>query len=362
MENNTPLLNRHLALGARLVPFAGWRMPVCYDRGIIAEHQHTRNAASLFDICHMGEFRIRGRKAADALDHALARAVTSQPVGACRYNFLLNETGGVIDDLLVYRLDDDEFYLVVNAGNREVDAETIRARLSDEADFTDESDSTAKLDLQGPASADALAALGLNKDALPGYYRWMETIIAGIPCLLSRTGYTGELGYEIYTGSRHAEVLWDAVAAAPGVLPAGLGARDTLRLEMAYPLHGHELDAETTPVEGGFGAMVKLSDERGFVGSEALKNNPPTKYAVGLRLDGRRAAREGSKLSVNGEAMGVVSSGAFAPSLGTAVALAFSARPLATGTRVALSAGRAELPGTVVETPFYRDGTARAKP
>ena len=360
----TPLAECHRRLGARMVPFSGWEMPVQYPEGILAEHHHTRRHVSLFDICHMGEFRITGPDVAGALDRIFPRPVANQPIGVCRYNFLLTEAGTVIDDLIIYRLAENEFYIVVNAGTREGDAACLRERLPAGIAFRDESATTAKLDLQGPESATVLAALGLPTASLPGYYRWCHAEIDTLPVLLSRTGYTGELGFELYFAADAAERLWNRLLAIDPVKPAGLGARDTLRLEMGYPLYGHEMDVHTTPIEAGFGALIPLADEsRSFYGAKALRNSPPRRRLTGIELDGRRAARTDATVLRAGEKIGKICSGTFSPSLEKAVALAYidAAFVLPTGTEVELEAGRQILPGRTAELPFYREGSVRAK-
>ncbi len=360
----TPLHGRHVALGAKMVPFGGWDMPVQYAEGILAEHRHTRSAAVVFDTCHMGEFMITGADAADALDHALARAVKDQPIGSCRYNFLLTEKGTVVDDLVVYRLAAEEFLLVVNAGTKDGDAARLRELLSAASlSFADESEATGKIDLQGPHAADAIAKLGVAKNRLPGYYKWMQCSINGIPALLSRTGYTGELGFELYTAADTIGEIWDALLALPGVKPAGLGARDTLRLEMAYPLYGHEMDTETTPVEAGFGQMLKLEDGRAFAGGSALRSVPPSKRLVGIVLDGRRAARHGAAVFSGGSEIGRITSGTFSPTLEKAIALAYinATKTLQPEDEVQLDVGGKSIPGKISAIPFHSGGTARAK-
>ena len=310
-----------------MVPFGGWDMPVQYTEGILAEHRHARSSATVFDTCHMGEFRIKGDGAAEALDKALARAVKDQPAGSCRYNFLLTDRGTVIDDLVVYRISDKEFYLVVNAGTKDGDFVRLKELLPSSLSFTDESDATGKIDLQGPRAAEVMEGLGVPKALLPGYYKWIRCSVNGIPTLLSRTGYTGELGFELYTAADRTEEMWDNLLSGQGVKPAGLGARDTLRLEMAYPLYGHEMDDKTTPVEAGFGEMLKLVERREFAGASALRSNPPTKRLMGIVLDGRRAARHGGAvLSPDGASIGVITSGTFSPSLEKAIALAYIKR------------------------------------
>ena len=291
---STPLLERHLALGARMVPFGGWNMPVQYSEGILAEHKHCRAQAALFDICHMGEFRIKGTQCASELDRILARPVLNQAIGSCRYNFLLNEQAGILDDLIVYRLDEQEFYLVVNAGTRNNDAQWLRKHLKEDTEFHDESDDTAKLDLQGPKAAEVLIRLGLAKEQLPAYFHWTKVSFQGVEILLSRTGYTGELGYELYFPAAKAEFLWDILLRDEAVKAAGLGARDTLRLEMGLLLYGHEMDTATTPVETGFGAMLKLEQPRDFIGSEVLRDpvqGKARRQLLGFRLESKRSYR-----------------------------------------------------------------------
>ncbi len=356
----TVLYDKHLALGARFVPFSGWEMPVNYSDGIIAEHLQTRKNAALFDICHMGEFRVSGPQAERALDRIVARTVRKQQPGTCRYNFLLDENGGVKDDIIVYRMGPEEFFIVVNAGTKDGDADWIRGKLDGAAEFADESDFTAKLDLQGPESGAVLESLGFKSSSLPGYYKFIFAEIAGAKCLLSRTGYTGELGYEIYIHADHAGKVWDALLADGRVKPAGLGARDTLRLEMAYPLYGHELNTATTPIEAGFGRMLDLSEDRVFIGGEALRNSRPRKKLVGIELDGKRAAREGSEIMSEGAKIGEISSGSYAPSLGRAVALGYVPADFPSGNGpVEVFFKKIAFKGCFSELPFYKNGTAR---
>lgn len=358
---DTPLCQNHIALGARMVPFAGWNMPVQYSEGIIAEHNHTREVVSLFDICHMGEFRLSGSGLAEALDNIFPRLASSQKPGSCRYNFLLTDQGTVIDDLIIYRMNEEEFYIVVNAGSKDADFARLTAMLPDNITIVDESDTTAKLDLQGPESAEVLADLGFDKATLPGYYKWIQTEIKGVPVLLSRTGYTGELGFELYFDADKAGELWDLLLENPKVKPAGLGARDTLRLEMGYPLYGHEMDIETTPIEAGFGGMLKISETRTFPGVDVLRNGQGKKQLVGIEIEGRRAAREGAEVSVDGVVVGKVTSGTFSPSLSKAIALASFKADVSVeqGMSVELAVGRGTITGNVTDTPFYKTSSVR---
>ncbi len=345
-----------------MVDFAGWEMPVQY-KGILAEHEHTRKHVSLFDICHMGEFRITGDGAAAALDAVFARPVADQKTGVCRYNFLLDEAGMVMDDLIVYRISETEFFIVVNAGTRESDAALIQSLLPGTVAFSDESDGTAKLDLQGPESARVLAACGLDAAALPAYFHFRRATVCGIDCLLSRTGYTGELGFELYLASGRAVELWNRLLEHPAVEPAGLGARDTLRLEMGYALYGHELNDQLTPLEAGYGSMLKLEENPGrvFHGSAALRQHRVTRTLAGIRLDGRRAARAGCDiLNRENRVIGQVTSGAFAPSIGCAIAMGYlETDALPADGKVLLGTERAMLEGELCTLPFYREGTAK---
>jgi len=360
----TPLADEHIALGARMVPFAGWFMPVQYKEGILAEHKYTREHVSLFDICHMGEFTASGPGVAEALDAALARSVADQKDGVCRYNFLLNETGGVIDDLIVYRMGAEDFFIVVNAARIAVDFETLRKRLPENVRLDNLSDFTAKFDLQGPDSIDVLVSLGLDAAALPKYYHWGKFNLFGLDMLISRTGYTGELGFELYFNAAHAVDVWRKLLACPGVKPAGLGARDTLRLEMGYPLYGDEMDEAATPVEAGFGALLKLGkSDRTFVGSAALLANPPKKHLRGIVLEGRRAAHTGTPLLLNGVQVGVITSGTFAPSLGCAVAMAYldASAEIPEDAEFDVELHRASVKAKLAPLPFWTHGTANPK-
>jgi len=360
----TPLAEEHIAIGARMVPFAGWFMPVQYKEGILAEHRYTREHVSLFDICHMGEFTATGAGAAEALDAALARSVADQKDGVCRYNFLLNEAGGVIDDLIVYRMGAEEFFIVVNAARIEVDFAELRKRLPASVKLENLSGATAKFDLQGPDSAAVLVSFGLDAAALPKYYHWSRFRLFGLDMLISRTGYTGELGFELYFDAAHAVDVWRKLLACPGVKPAGLGARDTLRLEMGYPLYGDEMDEATTPVEAGFGALLKLGQSgRTFVGSGALRSNPPKKHLRGIVLDGRRAAHTGTPLLYRGAQVGTITSGTFAPSLGCAVAMAYldASADVPADAEFEVELHRAVVKAKLAPLPFWTHGTANPK-
>jgi aminomethyltransferase len=361
----TPLNAKHVSLGAKMIPFGGWEMPVQYPEGILAEHRHTRKYVSLFDTCHMGEFRIKGPKAAADLDWIFPRSVADQKIGTARYNFLLTDKGTVMDDLLIYRIDENEFLLVVNAGTIDSDAARLKSLISDSTEFIDESAATGKLDLQGPMSADVLQKIGFEKGNLPKNYKWIKTSVKGIPVLLSRTGYTGELGYEFYASSDKICELWDILSAFAEVKPAGLGARDTLRLEVGFPLYGNEMDENTTPVEAGFGPMIKIENRTNFIAENILKDPSHVKKVLtSIVLEGRRAARHGDiVLSDADKEIGIVTSGMFSPLLEKAIALAYvnTEDKLEIDDKVSLKIGNKFLPGVVVSFPFYKEGTVRMK-
>jgi len=358
----TPLYEAHRARGARMAPFAGWDMPIQYD-GILAEHRAVRTDCGVFDTCHMGEFELTGPAAAADLDRLLTCPVATLDIGQCRYGYLLNDAGGVLDDLTCYRLGPERFWLVVNAGARAGDADWVRAHCSAGTFFADRSDATGKLDVQGPAARARLeSAFGITLPELR-YFHAAEIRMADAPVLLSRTGYTGEWGYELYFPAVRAVEYWERLTSPGGAVPAGLGARDTLRLEMGYPLYGHELTADRTPA----GAMrASFADFRKpFVGAVPLRRAWESGAAdrlVGLRLDGRRAARADDTVWSADKMIGRVTSGAFAPSLGVAAALAY-VRPecAAPGTTLEIAARGERLSAHVEELPLYRKGTARKK-
>lgn len=362
MNKRTPLYDRHIALNARMAPFAGWDMPIQY-KGILAEHQHTRRHVSVFDTCHMGEFELSGPTAESDLERLLTSTVATIETGQCRYGFLLHDDGGVIDDLTCYRLGTDRFYLVVNAGTLDEDREWIQSHLSSQTAFSDRSPETAKLDVQGPKSREALEqALGITTPELK-FFRFAEIDIGGMPCLISRTGYTGEWGYELYFPSDQAVQIWDRLLETRGIEPAGLGARDTLRLEVGYPLCGNELSRARTPVAATQGRFIDPNKD--FIGKEAvirdLESGVP-QMLVGLRLDGKRAARAHDRVMRNGRAVGEITSGSLAPSLGVAVAMAYVDTECAEpGRRLEIDVRGNPLPAVVVDLPFYRDGSARKK-
>ncbi len=319
----TPLHEEHERAGARLVPFAGYEMPVQYE-GVKAEHEAVRNRAGLFDVSHMGEVVFRGPDAEKAVQRLVTRDVGRLETGQAGYAAVCYESGGTVDDVLVYRNPDD-FLVVVNASNRDKDVAHFGEHTGDlDVEVVDESDDWALLALQGP---EAVGILSNFTDAdLAGlkYYRYVVGEVDGLYAVISRTGYTGEDGFELYVRPDSAAPLWRRLVEA-GATPAGLGARDTLRLEAGMCLYGNELDPETTPLEAGIGFAVHLNKEEGFVGQEALRRQReegPRKKLVGFKVQGRGIARHDHPVAVGGETVGRVTSGTQSPTLGEAIGLA----------------------------------------
>lgn len=355
----------HLSLGAKMVPFAGFEMPIQYPGGIRAEHAAVRTAAGLFDVSHMGEFTVRGPQAEAFVQHLTVNDVSRVAPGQAQYSALCNETGHVLDDLLVYRFR-DRFVLVVNAGNRTKDWEWAQEHAAAfDVELSDDSDRIALLALQGPVASRILAPLtAADLDAI-GYYRFAEATVAGVDAVVSRTGYTGEDGFELYVPADGAAELWRALSEAGadrGLTPAGLGARDSLRLEMGYALYGNDLSESYTAIESGLGWIVKL-DAGDFVGREALaaeKAEGPARRLVGVRLLERGFPRPGYALVHEGRNAGVVTSGVASPSLGIGVALGYLptrvARP---GAEVGVRIRDRVVRGVAQRPPFYTEGSIR---
>ncbi|NCC23896.1 MAG: glycine cleavage system aminomethyltransferase GcvT [Deltaproteobacteria bacterium] len=353
----TPLNAWHREHGVRMVPFAGWEMPVQYS-GILDEHRQTRTAAGLFDICHMGEFIVSGPGAESALARIVTHDLTTLKPGKCRYGFMLNERGGVLDDLIVYRLEDERFMTVVNGACISSDLDWMRDHLPREIDIADRSMETAKIDLQGPRSFEVLARTIPGDWSGLGYFSFRTVTWDGYELLVSRTGYTGELGCEIYLPWNRAFGLWERLTADPDVAPAGLGARDTLRLEVGLPLYGQDLDRNHTPVEAGYGFMIKSQAD--FIGKAGLST--VRERLLPLVVDGRRSPRHGDEvLDPDGSRVGTVTSGSFAPSLGHCVALAYVAANRSEDDTFTIRSQRFEIPARKGTLPFYDQGTARMR-
>jgi aminomethyltransferase len=358
-----PLRHKHEALGASFTDFGGWEMPVRYSSDL-AEHHAVREAAGLFDISHMGEIFIEGKDAAAFLDFALVGVASEIAIGRAKYSLICNESGGIIDDLIVYRLGQNAFLVVANASNREVVvAEMEQRATSFDVDVRDESDLWALLAIQGPNSVSILSETTTSPLEDLKYYAISEAEISGVPCLLARTGYTGEDGFEIYIPVASAASVMDAIFAAgkdKGLLPTGLACRDTLRLEAGMPLYGHEMNLEINPFEAGFGKVVRLDKPGDFVGKAALaklSQVEPSKVLVGLQGSGKRAARADYEVFVEGltHSVGVITSGALSPTLGFPVAMAYVSADFAdVDTPISVDIRGTQTAFRVVKLPFYK--------
>jgi aminomethyltransferase len=349
----TPLYDEHKALGARLVDFAGWEMPVQYE-GIKAEHRAVRNHAGLFDVSHMGEAFFRGPDAEEAVQRLVTRDVSRLETGQAGYSAVCYEDGGTVDDVLVYRRPDD-FLVVVNAANREKDLDHFRENTGDlDVEISDETEDWALLALQGPEAASLLQNLtGTDLSDLK-YFRFTEGEVAGAKTIISRTGYTGEDGFELYLSSGDAPRVWRGLQEA-GATPAGLGARDTLRLEAGMCLYGNELDPETTPLEAGIGFAVHLDKEQEFIGQDALRKEKEEglrKKLVGFEVAGRGIARHDYPVKVDNETVGRVTSGTLSPTLNKAIGLALVSPGVEDRFEVVIRERPVE--AHTVPLPFYR--------
>lgn len=363
----TPLATVHESLGATFTDFAGWRMPVRYTSDL-AEHQAVRTSAGVFDLSHMGEIQVAGPQAGEMLDHALAGLLSTMPLGRAKYSLLLNESGGVTDDLIVYRLADERFLVVANAANADLAAAELTDRAAGfDVTVTDQSADWALVAVQGPDSPAIVTEVLQRADsqisaedlAALGYYRVLQGTFAGQELLVARTGYTGEDGFELFVATPLAAQMWELVAEVAGdrAVPCGLACRDTLRLEAGMPLHGHELGPDLFPAQSGLGRVVALSSKGDFVGRTAIEQADLSgaPVLVGLEAEGRRAARAESIVrDLAGQQIGVVSSGVLSPTLGHPIALAFL-DPAHTDvdTEVVIDVRGKDLPARVVALPFY---------
>jgi aminomethyltransferase len=365
-RKRTPLWQLHKQLGARLIDFGGWDMPVAYPAGTIKEHKAVRESVGLFDVSHMGEAVLRGPRVREAVDQLTSNAVASAPAGKAVYTLLCRPNGGVVDDCIFYKRADDEFFVIVNASNTAKDLEWLRDHTHSLCEIDDQSDATALIAVQGPKAVELVDRLaGGALAGMPGFM-FADTQVAGVACMAARTGYTGEDGFELACASNDAVALWTALMEnlPPGGLPIGLGARDTLRLESRLPLYGNDLDDDHTPLEAGLGWAVKL-DGRDFLGAEALraqKQRGLTRQLAGFKIDPaqRAIARHGYPVvdraqPEGGGVIGAVTSGGPGISVPGAIGLAYVpvAKAVAGGELVIDIRGK-DVPATVVAGKFYK--------
>lgn len=372
MPKASPLNQWHLEHDGKMVDFEGWSLPMSYT-GIVDEHKQVRRSGGIFDVSHMGRLKLKGRHARKLLERACTRRISDMEAGQCRYSLVLNENGGIRDDVLVYRLGDDEFMMVVNASNREKIVEhlgEIQEAGELKCKIEDTTESTAMIAIQGPKVMDLAAKVSSEVPTLKRY-RFVQKNLVVIKLLVSRTGYTGEDGVEVILPSGAVGMALklltkdiDTNSDDALIKPAGLGARDTLRLEAGMPLYGHELNEETNALSAGLGFAIKMDKdqlEQGeeFIGQAALKKTQeaggPKQMLVGLEIDSPRTARQGMEVTRNGSVVGLVTSGCKSPTLEKSIAMAYVDRELSEeGTELSVMSGNNVLAGKIVKLPFYK--------
>ncbi len=359
MERKTPLYDCHVELGGKIVPFAGYLLPVQYATGVIAEHMAVRKQAGLFDVSHMGEILLSGPAAFDNVQMLLTNDLSDMEDGQVKYSPMCNDNGGVVDDLIVYRIHSDCYMMVVNAANHDKDAKWISSHLFGDVKFEDLSDTIGQIALQGPQSEAILEKLCAKEDIPPKYYTFTKNVdVAGCTCILSRTGYTGEEGFELYCSAEDTVKLWNSLLEAGkenGLIPCGLGARDTLRLEAGMPLYGHEMNDEITPKQTGLGMFVKM-DKADFIGKKAMEEmGTPSIKRCGLKITGRGIARENCPVYIGEKLIGHTTSGTHCPFLGGAYAMAIVEKePAPLGTEVEVEIRGKRVTAEVVKMQFYK--------
>lgn len=360
MAKRTPLHDEHLKLGAKMVEFAGWEMPVMYS-GVIDEHKAVREAAGLFDVSHMGQIEVTGKGATDYVQYLTTNDARKLVDGQAQYSILCRDNGGVIDDIIVYRISGDKYVIVVNAINAEKDLDWLKAHARGDVALEDISSQHAMIAFQGPKSSKILSELTDADLPSIGHYHFHEGRIVGKDCIIARTGYTGEDGFEIFVPPDGVTSVWQAIlerGKPHGVLPAGLGARDTLRTEMRYSLYGHEITEETNPLEAGLGWVVKLKNDDDFIGKEAIRKTKERGLArtlVGFRMEESGIPRQGYPILIGGKTVGAVTSGTMSPTLHQAIGIGFvptEAREI--GTEICIDIRGRSRKAIIVETPFYR--------
>ncbi|MEM3030150.1 MAG: glycine cleavage system aminomethyltransferase GcvT [Candidatus Micrarchaeia archaeon] len=352
---STPFNAIHRSLGAKMVEFGGWEMPVQYS-SIIEEHDAVRKAVGLFDVSHMGEIEVKGENALAFIQHIITNDASKLADGQALYSPMCNERGGVVDDLLVYRRKADDFFIVVNASTTDKDWAWMNAHNRQGAELRNISSEVAELALQGPKAQATLQKLTDFNLSSIAYFHFAEFPVAGVPCLVSRTGYTGEDGFEIYFSPEHAEKMWHALMEAGaefGIKPCGLGARDTLRLEAGLMLYGNDITDDITPLEAPLAWTVKF-DKGDFIGKGALLANPPKRKLVGFELLERAVPRHGNEVFVNGKQFDVVTSGTFSPTLGKPIGFCFVPVDLPLGSQIQIKIRERLFPARTTSHRFYK--------
>ena len=358
MEKKTPLYDAHVEAGGKIVPFAGYLLPVQYKAGVIKEHMAVRTQAGLFDVSHMGEVLCQGKDAFDNLQMMMTNDFTGMTVGQARYSPMCNEQGGTVDDLIVYKRGDEDYLIVVNAANREKDFQWMLDHQKGDVKFTDVSDDYVQLALQGPKAIEILSRL-TDAANIPekNYHAVLDAEVGGIPCIVSRTGYTGEDGVELYLAADKGVEMWNLLLETgkdDGLIPCGLGARDTLRMEAAMPLYGHEMTDDVTPLETGLKFAVKLKKDD-FIGKAAMEAKGTPIKRIGMKVTGRGIVREEMPVSKDGKVIGQTTSGTHCPFLGQAVAMALvDSDSCQVGDALQVEVRGRKVDVEVIPLPFYK--------
>jgi len=358
MERKTPLYDCHVKYGGKIVPFAGFLLPVQYTQGLIKEHLAVREKCGLFDVSHMSEMFVEGLDALRNIQMLFPNDFADMPIGKVRYSTMLNESGGIIDDMVLYKFADDRFMLVGNGANRQKDHNWIAGHIFGDCEFVNRSDEYAQIAIQGPNSTDVLKQLTAEENIPAKYYSFLEGEVAGINCIISRTGYTGEMGYELYASPGEAAALWEALMEAGadyGLIPCGLGARDTLRLEASMILYGHEMSDDITPLEAKLDFSVKL-DKDDFIGKAALeaRMDSPRTLAC-FKVTGKGIVRENCDMFIGGEKVGLSTSGTYSPFFGYSIAMGYIEKEHGEiDTKVIFDVRGRQVEAEIVKAPFYK--------
>ena len=358
MEQKTPLYECHVRHGGKISPYAGFLMPIQYEGGIIKEHLAVRERCGLFDVSHMSEMFVFGKDALANLQRIFPNDFAAMVPGQIKYSTLLNEDGGIIDDTIVYKFSDEKFMVVGNGANRKKDHDWISGHILGDCEYANKSDEYAQLALQGPNSTEILGKLAAPENIPKKYYYFLEGKAAGIDCIISQTGYTGEMGYELYCNPDKAPELWETLMDAGkdlGLIPCGLGARDTLRLEASMVLYGHEMSDDITPLEANLHFSVKM-DKEDFIGKAALeRRSGSTRTLACFKVTGRGIVREGCDMYIGGEKVGFSTSGTHAPFLGYPIAMGYIGKErYRVGAEVVFDVRGREVAAEIVKTPFYK--------
>lgn len=364
MDKKTPFYDKILEAGGRMVSFAGYTMPVQFE-GLIAEHTKVRSSVGVFDVSHMGRVEVKGSQALDFLNYLVTNDVSGLDMYQALYTAMCYPSGGIVDDLLIYRLP-DHYFVVINAANNEKDQAWMREQAKGfEVEIVDRTDAMAQLAVQGPKSEQVLAKLTSANLSDVGFYRGLETELAGVKMFVSRTGYTGEDGFELYFPAEHANLIWDKLfeaGADEGIAPIGLGARDTLRLEMKYALYGNDIDKQTNPIEAGLSWVVKF-EKQDFIARDVLlkvKEERPSRRLVCLEVQGSGIPRPHDVIVSDGTEVGQVTSGTFSPSLRKGIALGYvKSEHAKSGTELLIRTRRGEVAAVVVKPPFYKEASRK---